>query len=81
MLSAKGLKAQEVGIVVRVQHGSPVQTKMGTGEKLYFFNVLHQLPALELRRNLAEDTALNLQDKSAANCGSTECAGSAVFAV
>ncbi len=44
-------------------------------------NVLHQLPALELRRNLAEDTALNLQDKSVANYGSTECAGSAVFAV
>jgi hypothetical protein len=44
-------------------------------------NVLHQLPALELRLNLAEDTALNLQEKSVANCGLTECAGSAVFAV
>jgi hypothetical protein len=38
------------------------------------------LPALELRLNLAEDTALNLQEKSAASCGSTECAGSAIFA-
>lgn len=44
-------------------------------------NVLHQLPALELRLYLAEDTALNLQEKSAARYGATECAGSAVFAV
>ena len=44
-------------------------------------NVVHQLPALELRLNLAEDIALNLQEKSAASCGSTECAGSEVFAV
>ena len=41
---------------------------------------LHQLPALVLPLNLAEDTAVNLYEKSAASCGSTECAGSAIFA-
>jgi hypothetical protein len=44
------------------------------------WNDKHQLTALELLLNLAEDTALNLHKKSAARCGSTECAGSAIFA-
>ena len=32
----------EIKPVVRVQHGSPVQTKMGTGKKVCLFNALSQ---------------------------------------
>jgi len=32
----------EIKPVVRVQHGSPVQTKMGNGKKICLFNALSQ---------------------------------------